>query len=218
MAQLSSQRDEPNTSREYETTYILRPDTSNDGVKDVNLRVRGVIDQMGGKVLKIDNWGKRKLAYEIKKELKGIYLYWHYLATPGVVEEVERNLRMVDSCVRYYTIKVDENVVPDARPSELSDETFAKASETAADEEEIVTGYGTGAQARSWDEEGDGDDLGFDADVDDFDDVKRVRRRVRDADDAVVGAVDAEVGAVDAVVGAVDADVDAVGADDPEGE
>src|SRR6185436_14619107 len=102
--------------------------------------LRGVIDQMGGKVLKLDNWGKRKLAYEVRKQLKGIYLYWRYLATSGVVEELERNLRMLDSVIRYYTVKVDEDVVADTRPTEVTDETWTKASETAADEEEIMTG------------------------------------------------------------------------------
>ena len=71
---------------------------------------------MGGKVLTVDNWGKRKLAYEIAKQLKGIYLYWQYLGTAGLVEELERNLRMLDSVIRYHTIKLDSNVDPNARP------------------------------------------------------------------------------------------------------
>src|SRR5262245_29078087 len=138
--QLKSMRDEPATSREYETIFILRADTANDGVAQVNGRLRAVVEQMGGKVLKLDNWGKRKLAYEVRKQLKGIYLYWRYLANAGTVEEMERNLRMLDSVVRYYTVKVDEDVVPDTRPSEVSEETWTKAAETAADEEEIMTG------------------------------------------------------------------------------
>jgi small subunit ribosomal protein S6 len=140
MAQLKSMRDEPNTSREYETIFILRADTANDGVASVNQRLRGILESMGGKALKLDNWGKRKLAYEVQKQLKGIYLYWRYLATAGTVEEIERNLRMLDSVIRYYTVKVDEDVLADAKPSEVTDETWAKAAETAADEEEIMTG------------------------------------------------------------------------------
>jgi len=139
-AHLKSMRHEPNTSREYETIFILRPDTANDGVAQVNGRLRTIVDQMGGKVLKLDNWGKRKLAYEVRKQLKGIYLYWRYLATSGTVEELERNLRMLDSVIRYYTVKVDADVLADARPTEVTDETWTKAAETAADEEEIMTG------------------------------------------------------------------------------
>ena len=107
-----SMRDEPGTQREFETIFILRPDTNQDGITLVNTRVKGVIEQLGGRVIKLDNWGKRKLAYEVKKQLKGIYLYWQYLGTTGVVEEIERNLRMLDSVIRYYTVKVDENVDP----------------------------------------------------------------------------------------------------------
>src|SRR6478609_8380318 len=104
---LQSMRDEPGTQREFETIFILRPDTNQDGIQLVNTRVRSVIEAQGGKMLKLTNWGKRKLAYEIRKQLKGIYLYWRYLATSGVVEELERNLRMLDSVIRYYTVKVD---------------------------------------------------------------------------------------------------------------
>jgi small subunit ribosomal protein S6 len=135
-----SMRDEPGTQREFETIFILRPDTNQDGIQLVNTRVRTVIDQMGGRLLKLDNWGKRKLAYEVKKQLKGIYLYWQYLGTPGVVEEIERNLRMLDTVIRYYTVKVDEDVDPTARPAAVDEETFNKAATTVPDEEALVTG------------------------------------------------------------------------------
>src|SRR5262249_30716132 len=135
-----SMRDEPGTQREYETIFILRPDTNQDGIQSVNTRVRSVIETMGGKLLKLDNWGKRKLAYEVKKQLKGIYLYWQYLGTAGTVEEIERNLRMLDPVIRYYTVKVDEDIDPNARPSGVDEETFTKAATTVPDEEELVTG------------------------------------------------------------------------------
>jgi small subunit ribosomal protein S6 len=151
MAQ-ASMRDQPGTLREYETIFILRPDTQNESIAQVNARIRGVIEGAGGKLLKLDNWGKRKLAYEIKKELKGIYLYWQYLGSSGLVGELERNLRMLDSVIRYYTTIVDADIDPSARPSDLTDETFAAAATTGPDEEEIMTGA---AAARGF---GDDDD------------------------------------------------------------
>lgn len=159
MAQISM-RDEPGTQREYETIFILRPDTNQEGITQVNTRVRSVIDSMGGKALKLDNWGKRKLAYEINKQLKGIYMYWQYLANTGVVEEIERNLRMLDSVIRYYTVKVDEDVEPTARPGAVDDESFAKAASTVPDEEELVTGAVT---SRFRDDDDDDDE--FDPDL-----------------------------------------------------
>ena len=137
MTQLKSLADAPGTRREYETIYILRPTITNDDVAEVNNRVRGIIEGLGGKVLKVDNWGKRRLAYEVQKERKGIYLYWQYLAGPGIVDEFERNMRMLDSVIRYMTVKLDTDIDPDTRPSEVTDETYEKAANTAADEEDM---------------------------------------------------------------------------------
>src|SRR4051812_8754234 len=142
MARLASLRDTPNTAREYETIYILRPNTPNEGVAEVNTRIRTIIESMGGKVLKVDNWGKRRLAYEVAKERKGIYLYWQYLAQPGVVEEAERNLRMLDNVIRYLSTKVDTDVDVSARPSEIDDTSYDKAAQTAADEEDLFLSRG----------------------------------------------------------------------------
>jgi small subunit ribosomal protein S6 len=165
MARLQSLRDTPNTSREYETTYILRPNTSNEGVAEVNTRIRGIIEGMGGKILKVDNWGKRRLAYEVAKERKGIYLYWLYLAQPGVVEETERNLRMLDSVVRYLTVKVDEDIDISARPSEIDDTSYEKAAQTAADEEDLFLSRGSDDILPSNDDEDDYTAPGFEDDA-----------------------------------------------------
>jgi small subunit ribosomal protein S6 len=137
---LGSARDMAGRKREYETIYILRPDSTTDVIAQVNTKVRGVIEGGGGALLKVDNWGKRKLAYEVKKQLKGIYLFFSYLGTAGLVEELERNLRLTDSVIRYYSIKIAENVDPVARASEFNEEAFAKASTPGPDEEEIATG------------------------------------------------------------------------------
>ncbi|HEX7840345.1 MAG TPA: 30S ribosomal protein S6 [Kofleriaceae bacterium] len=159
MARLASLRDKPNTAREYETIYILRPNTPNEGVSEVNTRIKGVIEGMGGKIIKIDNWGKRRLAYEVAKERKGIYLYWLYLAQPGVVEETERNLRMLDSVIRYLTVKVDEDVDVTVRPTELDDTSFEKAAQTAADEEDMFLSRGAEETPSDDDDEFGGDEF-----------------------------------------------------------
>ena len=137
---MKSIKDEPNTQREYETIFILRPDTSSEQISVILERVRKIIEAMAGKVLHIENWGKRRLAYEIKKELKGVYIYWKYLGKQGLVEEIERNLRMSDSVIRYFTVQLEGNILPDERVSSVSEETYGKASTTVPDEEEIALG------------------------------------------------------------------------------
>jgi small subunit ribosomal protein S6 len=163
MMQLKSLRDAPNTQREYETIFILRSDTTSDNIQDVNSRVRKVIEELGGKVLRVDNWGKRNLAYEIRKQLKGIYLYWHYLGEAQLVAEIERNLRMLDLVIRYYSVRIDQDVNPEARPSMMDDETFLAAATIIPDEEDTYMG-------RSYDDHEDddfhGDDLEDDFELD----------------------------------------------------
>ena len=165
MADLQSLADAPGTLREYETIYILRPDTQNDKVAEVNQRVRGIIETLGGVVLTVDNWGKRKLAYEIKKELKGIYLFWQYLGSPQVVTEFERNMRMLDPVIRYMTVMVGRDIEPASKPSTVTEETYQKAASTAADEEELMLRRTDESSAEGDDLEG-GDDDDFSANGD----------------------------------------------------
>jgi small subunit ribosomal protein S6 len=174
MQHLQSMADAPGTMRAYETVYVLRGDSTNDQVAEVNGRVRGIIETMGGKVLKVDNWGKRRLAYEIKKERKGIYLYWNYLAGAGIVEEFERNLRMLDSVVRYLTVKKQKDVVPDTMASEVTEESYEKAAATAADEEDMYLRRPEeeSAEAGGYGDDSYGDDDDFEDKGDDEDDAK----------------------------------------------
>jgi len=87
-------------------------------------------------------------------------LYWLYLAQPGVVEETERNLRMLDNVIRYLTVKVDENVDVTARPTEIDDTSYEKAAQTAADEEDLFLSRG-GDELPSHDEDEFGGDDDF---------------------------------------------------------
>lgn len=152
-----SSGDIPGRKREYETIFILRPDVTNEQIAAVNAKIRTVVETGGGTLLKIDNWGRRKLAYEVQKQFKGVYLFWRFLGDPGLVEEVERNLRLTDTVIRYYSVKVADNVDVATRTTEVTDESFANASVPGPDEEAIATGQ-AGARPFGDDE----DDAGFD--------------------------------------------------------
>lgn len=147
-------RDIPGRTREYETIFILKPDVTNEVIGATNTKIRGVLEAGGGTMLKVENWGRRKLAYEVKKQLKGIYIFFRYLGNPGLVEEVERNLRLTDVVIRQYSIKMAENVDPATRTSEVTDETFANASVPGPDEEAIATGQAGARPFGDEDEEG----------------------------------------------------------------
>ena len=151
---LGSCRDIPGRTREYETIFILKPDVTNEVIGTTNSKIRGVLEAGGGTLLKIENWGRRKLAYEVKKQLKGIYIFFRYLGNPGLVEEIERNLRLTDSVIRQYSVKIAENVDAATRTSEVTDELFANASVPGPDEEAIATGQAGARPFGDEDEEG----------------------------------------------------------------
>ncbi len=111
-------------AREYETIFIMHPESATDGIDKVAGRCQGVIDKLEGKLLKAENWGRRRLAYPVRKQAKGVYIYLRYLGYQGMVHELERNLRLLDPVLKYLTVKVDEDVDPEARPVSDADISF----------------------------------------------------------------------------------------------
>lgn len=116
--------------REYETVFILRPAAGEDVAQQARDRVEGIIENGGGHVLRFDNWGSRKLAYEIVDKTenvqveRGTYQYYRFIGPNDLVAEVERNLRLLDSVIKYLTVKLDEDLIADERlkkPTDVGD-------------------------------------------------------------------------------------------------
>lgn len=126
------------TVREYETVLILRPDTNKDGIAELVERLQKIMNTQGARLQSIDNWGLRTLAFPVKRCKRGIYLYFRFLAGSNTVAEMERILRIREDVLRYLSVRVDEDVDPNARPSEIDDESLEAASESAPDPVEIA--------------------------------------------------------------------------------
>ncbi len=124
-----SYQDEIGSEREYELIVILKPDSTKENIQVLTKRLLEMVDKNSGKVLNIENWGRRNLAYEIAKSKKGIYLYFRLLGYYELIPEVERLLRMIEKVVRYQTILVDENVDPTARPDQVDEAMLDAISE-----------------------------------------------------------------------------------------
>lgn len=116
-------------AREYETIFILDPLSDTKVIDKVAARCQEVISRLEGKLLRAENWGNRRLAYPVKKNPKGIYIYLRYLGYQNLVHELERNLRMLDTVIKYLTIKVDEDVNPEARPVREEEISFVPKNE-----------------------------------------------------------------------------------------
>jgi small subunit ribosomal protein S6 len=97
-------------SREYETIYILRSDVDADTADKVQARVAEVVGRDNGKLVKVEAWGRRKLAYPVAKQKKGVYVYVKYVGRGGLVQELERNLKLQDMVLKFQTVQLNDEV------------------------------------------------------------------------------------------------------------
>jgi small subunit ribosomal protein S6 len=107
---MSRQVTAPGRAREYETIYILRPDIDADSADKIGSRLAEVVGRESGRLTKVETWGRRRLAYDIAKHRRGVYVYLKYLGGGKVVSEVERNLRLADGVLKYQTVLVRNDI------------------------------------------------------------------------------------------------------------
>ncbi len=104
--------------REYETIYLLKAETPDDQVDDITERLRAVVTREGGKVIRFTNQGKRKTAFPIAKNPKAVFMHCLYVGDPGLVRELERNLKMMDQVTKYQSVRLADGVDFEARQVE----------------------------------------------------------------------------------------------------
>jgi small subunit ribosomal protein S6 len=93
--------------RDYELVFIVHPDLDENAFKEIVERVTTWIDESGGSVSKVDFWGKRKLAYEIRKQKEGQYVLIRFQMPPAFSSTLERNLRFVEPVMRFLITNVE---------------------------------------------------------------------------------------------------------------
>ncbi len=91
----------------YESVVIINPEVDEEGVKALEKTFTDMINK-NGKVSKVDELGKKKLAYEVKKCTEGNYVVFYFEATPALIAELERNYRITDEIIKFMVIKVEE--------------------------------------------------------------------------------------------------------------
>lgn len=96
--------------RRYETIFIAHPDLPDDHIGELVERLSKIITGLKGIVVKMEKWGKRKLAYPIKKQQKGYYFLVDFVGEKTVVVELEKNMKFDDKVLKYLTVKKTEKV------------------------------------------------------------------------------------------------------------
>ncbi len=94
--------------RQYELIYILPPDTTEAQVTELHAQVEAVVSRMNGKIEKTENWGRRKLAYEISHQKEGVYVLEVINGSGELMKELDRRLRVMDQVIRHLIVRVDE--------------------------------------------------------------------------------------------------------------
>jgi small subunit ribosomal protein S6 len=90
--------------RDYEMVLVLDPNLEEAAIEEEMGKCREVLESHGGVLGKVDVWGRRKLAYEIKKRTDGLYVLVEFKAKPGIARELDRELRVRESVLRYLTV------------------------------------------------------------------------------------------------------------------
>ena len=114
--------------KHYETIFITHPELSEEDHAELEKKLRSTVATWKGDIIKLEDWGPKKLGYEIHKNSRGRYFLLDYLAAADLVRELERNFRLNDRVLKFQTVKVDER----------SSSAAAKTSKEASPPEKIA--------------------------------------------------------------------------------
>ena len=96
-------------NRKYELVYVISPDVSDDQVNELHSQIEAIVQRMGGQIEKTDNWGRRKLAYEIGRHKEGTYVLEVINGSGELMKEIDRRLKVIaETVIRHLVVRVDE--------------------------------------------------------------------------------------------------------------
>ena len=96
-------------NRKYELVYVVSPDASDDQVTALHTQVEETVTRLGGQLEKTENWGRRKLAYEIGRHKEGTYVLEVINGSGELMKELDRRLKVLDYVLRHLVVRVDEH-------------------------------------------------------------------------------------------------------------
>jgi len=121
--------------RRYETIFILRPNIGEDEITKIIESTQQIIIDAGGTIIELNRWGMKKLAYLIKKESLGYYVYCDYAGVPEAVNEIERKFRIDDAVLKYLTVKTSEDISAEGIQQAMADASAKQAAAEEADQD-----------------------------------------------------------------------------------
>jgi small subunit ribosomal protein S6 len=104
-------------ARKYELVYITPPETTDEALAELHTQIAEIVTAGGGTIDSTENWGRRRLAYEVERFREGIYVLENLSGPADLTRELERRLRVMDIVLRHLVIRVDEDVAVAERAS-----------------------------------------------------------------------------------------------------
>ena len=98
------------TARQYELVYIVTPEASEQEVTDLHTQIEQIVQRYNGTFDKTENWGRKKLAYEIGHHREGTYVVETITGSGELMKEIDRRLKVIDQVIRHLVVRVDEEL------------------------------------------------------------------------------------------------------------
>jgi len=142
-------------NRQYELVYIVSPDATEQAVADLHTQVEQIVQRFNGTLDKTENWGRRKLAYEIGHAREGTYVVETITGSGELMKEIDRRLRVLDRVIRHLVVRVDEELRVAERTRDARKATQARRRTARGLPPEPQPGEGRGDNMDQDDDRGD---------------------------------------------------------------
>tara|TARA_Y100000588_G_C14180664_1_gene893516 strand:- start:89 stop:550 length:462 start_codon:yes stop_codon:yes gene_type:complete len=137
--------------RQYELIFVVAPDLDESEVGSLNNQVEEIVLSGGGRIDKVDNWGRRRLAYEIGRFREGVYVLVLFTGLGSIIGELDRKLKVSDKILRFLTVRVDEDFRKASRTAEKRKAESLRRNSAKGLPDEAVKTLGPSGQAVSED-------------------------------------------------------------------
>ncbi|MBI5843496.1 MAG: 30S ribosomal protein S6 [Deltaproteobacteria bacterium] len=122
--------------RRYETIFIADPDVSEEERKSLVAKFTGIMETQEAYIVAVEDWGAKKLAYEVNRKKRGYYILMDYCAKGNLVHELERVMRIDDRILRYLTVQLADDISVESLKQQLADEAAEKEKKAQAIQQE----------------------------------------------------------------------------------
>ena len=117
--------------RRYESVVILAPEMPDDDIRNFTEKYSELIKTNGGEIIKIEDWGFKRLAYLVKKKEKGRYILFDFVGLPALITELERQFKITEEVLKFLSVKIDDDVDLEAFKAAEEEKKAAEAARRA---------------------------------------------------------------------------------------